>query len=291
MEYGLSTRVFAAERLSSRLLDRIFEAGFRQIEIFGAAEHFNYRDPHHVRDVAQWFSDLGVALHSLHAPLYSEPGSGRRGGFAISVAYTQRRLRIDSMDEIKRTLEAAERLPFRFLVLHLGLENDEYGLDRFDAAFTSLEHLRIFAKERGVSLLLENAPGEINTPARLVEFLDYTHLRNVGICFDAGHARLTGNPREAFGMLRERVASIHLHDNRGEKDDHLLPFEGGIDWPGLVQDLSGARGSSGESPCAFLELLDQGLDPARLKRAMDVARRLEELEKRDDGEQRVASRE
>ena len=52
MEYGLSTRLFAAERLSSRLLDRIFEAGFRQIEIFGAPEHLNYRDPHHVRDVA-----------------------------------------------------------------------------------------------------------------------------------------------------------------------------------------------------------------------------------------------
>jgi len=284
MEYGLSTRLFAGERLGSRLLDRIFEAGFRQIEIFGAPEHFNYRDPHHVRDVAQWFSDLGVALHSLHAPLFSEPGSGRRGGFAISVAYTQRRLQIDSMDEIKRTLEAAERLPFRFLVLHLGLENDEFGLDRFDAAFTSLEHLRIFAKERGVTLLLENAPGEVNTPVRLVEFLDYTHLRNVGVCFDAGHAHLAGSAREAFGILRERVASIHLHDNRGEKDDHLLPFEGGeggIDWLGLMQDLSAAKASDGEIPCAFLELLDHGPDPARLKRAMDVARRLEELEKTD----------
>ncbi|HXJ93065.1 MAG TPA: sugar phosphate isomerase/epimerase family protein [Terriglobia bacterium] len=287
MEYGLSTRLFTAERLSSRLLDRIFEAGFRQIEIFGAPEHLNYRDAHHVRDVAQWFSDLGIALHSLHAPPYSEPGSGRRGGFAISVAYTQRRLQIDSMDEIKRTLEAAERLPFRFLVLHLGLENDEYGLDRFDAAFTSLEHLRIFAKERGVTLLLENAPGEINTPTRLVEFLDYTHLRNVGICFDAGHAHLAGNAREAFGILRERVSSVHLHDNHGEKDDHLLPFEGGpggIDWPGLMLDLSAAKGSSGESPCAFLELQDHGPKSTQLKQVCEVARKLEELEQRAAGE-------
>jgi sugar phosphate isomerase/epimerase len=280
MEYGLSTRLFAADRLSSRLLDRIVEAGFRQIEIFGAPEHLNYRDPHHVRDVAQWFSDFGLALHSLHAPLYSEPGSGRRGGFAISIAYTQRRLRIDSMDEIKRTLEVAERLPFRYLVLHLALEQDEYALDRFDAAFTSLEHLRIFAKERGVSLLLENAPGEINTPERVVEFLDYTHLSNMGICFDAGHAHLAGNVSEAFGIVRERIASVHLHDNRGEKDDHLMPFEGSIDWPGLMQELSGTKSKSGEDLCAFLELQDHGPDPARLKKAIDAARRLEELEKR-----------
>jgi sugar phosphate isomerase/epimerase len=277
MEYGLSTRLFATSRLSSRLLDRIVEAGFHQIEIFGAPEHLNYRDPNHVRDVAQWFSDFGVALHSLHAPPYSEPGSGRRGGFAISVAYTQRRLRIDSMDEIKRTIEVAERLPFRFLVLHLALEHDEYGLDRFDAAFTSLEHLRIFAKERGVSLLLENAPGEINTPARLGEFLDYTHLSNVGICFDTGHAHLAGNEREAFGVLRDRIASIHLHDNRGEKDDHLLPLEGGIDWPGLMPELSGAKSKSGEDLCAFLELQDHGPDSIPLQRVREVARKLDEL--------------
>jgi sugar phosphate isomerase/epimerase len=284
MEYGLSTRLFAAERLSSRLLDRIVEAGFRQIEIFGTPEHLNYRDPHHVRDVAQWFSDFGVALHSLHAPPYSEPGAGRRGGFAISVAYTQRRLRIDSMDEIKRTLEVAERLPFRYLVLHLGLEQDEYDLERFDAAFTSLEHLRIFAKERGVSVLLENVPGEVNTPVRLIEFLDYTHLSNVGICFDVGHAHLAGNVREAFGVVRERIASVHLHDNRGEKDDHLMPLEGGIDWSGLMHDLSGAKSKSGEDICAFLELQDHGPDPARLKKAIDTARKLEELENRTVGE-------
>ena len=284
MEYGLSTRLFAAERISSRLLDRILEFGFRQIEIFAAAEHLNYRDPHHIRDVAQWFSDLGVTLHSLHAPLHSEPGSGRRGGFAISVAYTERRLRIDSMDEIKRTLEAAEHLPFKFLVLHLGLEQDEYGLDRFDAAFTSLEHLRIFARERGVNLLLENAPGEINTPARLLQFLDYTHLSNVGICFDTGHAHLAGNVREAFDVLRQRVSSVHLHDNHGEKDDHLLPFEGGIDWPRLMQDLAAARSKNGESLCAFLEPKDHGPESPQLKQVREVAARLEELERRPVGE-------
>jgi hypothetical protein len=116
----------------------------------------------------------------------------------------------------------------------------------------------------------------------LVEFLDYTHLNGVRICFDAGHAHLAGDAREALGILRERVASVHLHDNRGEKDEHLLPFEGGeggMDWPGLMQDLSEAKSGSGESPCAFLELLDHGPDPSRLKRAMDVARRLEDLEK------------
>lgn len=284
MEYGLSTRPFAAERLSSRLLDRILESGFRQIEIFAAPEHLDYRDRHHAGDLAHWFSDLGVALHSVHVPPYSEPGGGRKSGFPISISHPQRRLRIDSMDEIKRTLEVAERLPFRYLVVHLGLDNEGFSLENFDAAFTSLEHLRIFGNERGVSLLLENTLGELNKPARLMQFLNYTHLDDVGVCFDAGHAHLDGNVREAFAAVRDRTSAVHLHDNRREKDEHLLPFEagaGGIEWPALVEDLTEARKS--RSFCAFLELQDRGPDPTSLGRVREVVHKLEALgENRDE---------
>ncbi len=125
---------------------------------------------------------------------------GGSGGLAVSVAYLERRLRIDSMDEIKRALEIAEHLPFRYLILHMGLPEEEYDLAKFDAAMTSLEHLKIFAKERGVQLLLENIPNELGTPERLVEFLQYTRL-NVKICFDTGHAHMTGGVHPAFETL------------------------------------------------------------------------------------------
>ena len=135
----------------------------------------------------------------------------------ISVAYRERRMRIESMDEIKRALEVAERAPFRFLVIHLGLEGEEYALDKFDAAFTSIEHLRIFAKERRVQLLIENTASELGNPARLIEFLNYTRLEDVGICFDAGHAHLTGGALEGLETLKERMVTAHLHDNHGRQ--------------------------------------------------------------------------
>ena len=56
----------------------------------------------------------------------------------------------------------------------MGLPDEEYDLDKFDAVMTSLEHLKVFAKDRGVQLLLENIPNELGTPERLVEFLQYT---------------------------------------------------------------------------------------------------------------------
>ncbi len=227
MEYGLSTYLYVNERLSSHILDKILGAGLQNIELFAARQHLDYTDRNHVRDVAQWFRDHQVNLHSVHAPLYGDADWGQLGGLAVSVAYLERRLRIDSMDEIKRALDIADQsafsLPHR---PHGSCRTRNTMLSKFDAVMTSLEHLKVSAKERGVQLLLENVPNELGTPERLVEFLQYSRL-NVKICFDTGHAHMTQGLHRAFETLRPYIASTHVHDNRGEKDDHLMPFDGG----------------------------------------------------------------
>jgi sugar phosphate isomerase/epimerase len=274
MEYGLSTRGFSNERLGSRTLDRILQAGFRGIEIFAVRQHFDYGDANRVRDAAAWFSDHEVSCHALHVPPFA--GLDRTGGLAISVAYVERRLRIDSMDEIKRVLDVAEYLAFRHLVLHLGLD-EEYSPEKFDAAFTSLEHLRLFGKERGVKLLLENTRSPLGNPERLLQFLDYTRLEDVGVCFDVGHARLTGGVRGAFQALGGRTASVHLHDNRGEEDDHLMPFDGSMDWAGIVRALRPVAAAAPAFP-ALLELAESAPEATNLRRLREVVGKLEALE-------------
>ena len=37
-----------------------------------------------------------------------------------------------------------------------------------------------------------------------------------------------------FEPLRELTVSVHIHDNHGEKDEHLPPYEGSIDWPAAI---------------------------------------------------------
>lgn len=265
MEIGLSTRSFVSQRLGSHMLDTLDRAGISQIEIFAARQHFDYRDSNHVGDVAQWFSDHGVALYSVHAPVYAGTDSGRVGNQAISPSHTERRLRIESMDEIKRVIEIAERLPFRFLVLHLGLPDDEYSPRKIDAAFTSLEHLHLFAKEHGVELVLENSTAPISTPDRLAEFIQYTRL-NVKVCFDAGHAHLTGGVSPAFETLKPIISTAHLHDNKQDADSHLIPFEGSISWADLMKELRSLSGAF----IGVLELQDhpESRDISRVQEAM-----------------------
>jgi sugar phosphate isomerase/epimerase len=272
MEYGLSTYLYVNERLSSHILDQILTTGMRTIEIFAARQHLDYTDRNQVRDVAQWFQDHQVSLHSVHAPLYGDTDWGRLGGVAVSLAYLQRRLRVDSLDEIRRALDIADLLPFRYLIVHMGLPDEDYDMAKFDAVMTSLEYLKVAAKDRGVQLLLENVPNELGTPERLVEFLHYTRL-NVKICFDTGHAHMAGGVHAAFETLRTHIASTHVHDNRREKDDHLLPFDGEIDWRETVRDL---RRGEGQFPVLF-EVRDHGAKLSSLPRLVEVMGRMENL--------------
>jgi len=276
MEYGLSTYLYVNERLNSHTLDKILGAGFRTMELFGARQHLDYTDRNQVRDVAQWFRDHQVNLHSVHAPLYGDADWGGAGGLVVSVAYLERRLRIDSMDEIKRALDIADYLPFRCLIVHMGLPGEEYDLSKFDAVMTSLEHLQVSAKDRGVQLLLENVPNELGTPERLVEFLRYTHLK-MKICFDTGHANMKNGLHPAFETLRAHIASTHVHDNRGEKDEHLMPFDGNINWTEAVRDF---RRGEGQFPVLF-EIRDYGPEKTSLPRLAEVIDRMESLPKEE----------
>jgi sugar phosphate isomerase/epimerase len=145
--------------------------------------------------------------------------------------------RLEAVDEIKRALDVAEYMPFRYLVQHIGSSRDVADARRFDAAFSSLEHLHVFAKERGVTLALENTPGEVATPARLRQFIIDTRLTGLRMCFDIGHAHIGEGVLASLEPMREFLATSHIHDNHGLKDEHLPPYEGTIDWKSAIPAL------------------------------------------------------
>lgn len=274
MPRALSTHLFVNQRLTPELLGQIEGAGLPAIEIFCARQHFDYTDPAQARQVASWFCGNQLRLRSLHLPMCSDTEWGRSGPRAVvNIAETQPGRRQESVDEMKRALEFAERIPVRFAVVHVGVAGEEFHPRKFDAVQKSLEVLLPFARQRGVELLLENIPNGLSTPPRLMEFVEFAGLPEMRFCFDTGHAHLTGGVAEGFDKLRERVASTHVHDNRGADDDHLFPEQGSIDWEAFARAF--AAGPN-DSPLQ-LELRDYG-DLARpLEKVLESFRRLEAL--------------
>ncbi len=282
MHRALSTYLFRHQLLGARLLDEIVSAGFQQIEIYGDRGHFDYTNPSQLREIGQWTANSPGKLHSLHAPVSRDP-RGASPHSMVSIAFLDRQRRQDSMDEIKRALETAELAPFRYLIVHLGVEGEEFDLRKFDAALTSLEHLCLFARQRGVEILLENITNEISTPRRLIQFFAHTHLRNMKVCLDTGHAHLDGGVTEAIEVLGGNIACAHLSDNNGMMDDHQFPPLGVISWNVVLRALAQA------APDAAWTIESRSVDSgvAPLDQARDACDQLQRIfeESRDESGQ------
>src|SRR5256712_2698937 len=214
---AVSTYLYVKERLHPGILDGLVRSGVQAIEIFAARQHLDYANRKaHVKEIAEWFRGSGIPLNSVHSPLYADYEWGRTGAPPVNIASTDRAGRIEAMDEIKRALEIAEQIPFRFLIQHVGVGNESFSEQKFEAAMTSVEHLRAFAKPLGVRLLLENIPNDLCTPDKLVEFIQTSHFDDVGVCFDFGHAHMTNEVVQAFEILKNHIRSTHVHDNAGD---------------------------------------------------------------------------
>ncbi|HYZ86189.1 MAG TPA: sugar phosphate isomerase/epimerase family protein [Bryobacteraceae bacterium] len=241
MNHVLSTHLVVNYRLTTVWLDKIWHAGIPAVELFCARQHLDYRDRAQIRELGHWFRDAELKVHSIHAPFFNDEVWGRSGPNAVlTITEPVKAKRIAMVDEIKWAIEIAEVIPFRYMVQHLGTPDEQYDERRLEAAFTSLEELSLFAKQRGVEIILENIPNGISNSSQLIQFLDTTHLK-LGLCFDTGHANLMEGVEPAWQVMKERIRSLHVHDNDGKTDRHLFPLVSGggtIDWRKVMPMLA-----------------------------------------------------
>ena len=251
------------------------------VEIFCARQHLDYRDKGQISELGYWFRDSELKLHSLHSPMYTDEFWGRSGPDAVlNITEPVKTKRLRVVDEIKRALDIAETIPFRYLIQHIGVAGEEFDERKVDAAFAALEELSLFARARGVEILLENTPNALAAPDRLLYFFEATHL-DLNVCFDLGHANMKEGVEAAYKLLAPRIRSTHVHDNNGSEDQHLFPFaEGGTtDWSRAMKAL---RSAPDQYPL-LLELREIPDLAKPLDRVREIFERLEGLQL-DDGQ-------
>ena len=283
MKRALSTHLLVNHRLTTVWLERIWNAGIPLVEIFCGRQHFDYHNRAQISELGYWFRDSKLTLHSLHSPMYNDDVWGRSGpDAAIDITAPVKAKRMRAVDEIKRALDIAETIPFRFLVQHLGVSGAEFSERAVDAAFSALEELSVFARQRGVEVLLENTPNDLSSAERLLTFFELTHL-DLNVCFDTGHAHMREGVENAYRLLKSRIRSTHVHDNNGKEDSHLFPLanEGGtIDWRRAMKVL---RSSPDQYPL-LLELKEVAAMEHPLEGARSVFDGLEELTVAEEAE-------
>ena len=250
--------------------------GFDTVELFATRTHFDYHDEQAIESVAEWLSDTRLELHSLHAPVFDGIRDGRWVG-SFSNASGDETRRQSALAETRAALQVARRIPYRFLVVHLGMPSTEQpppGDNQPAAARRSLEDIVVAAAEVGVRVAVEVIPNPLSGTAALVRLIEEKlDGIDVGICLDYGHAHLMGDLGEAIEAVSGYLWTTHLHDNSGRHDDHLVPFAGTIDWDAAITETQ----KIGYEDVLTLEVADTG-DPVEvLQRSARARERLEQI--------------
>lgn len=222
-----------------------------------------------VDEVVALSKELDLPITQSHAPFYNaiEPESPKASVWEPL---------------IKRAIEASGKAGIPWIVMHPGT----YPGDSYEFKESKRRNYEYFmpylemADKYGCGIAIENmADNFLKTFLRpstvycsrhveLVDLVDSFHADNVGICWDFGHAHLMGlDQREALRYMGKRLKATHVADNSGYNDDHIMPFQGTIDWRSILPVLSeiGYEGDlTYEIHCSTSRLPDHLLDDVAL---------------------------
>jgi sugar phosphate isomerase/epimerase len=273
--FGISTHLFHEQRLSREHLVHIAAHGFEAIELFATRAHFDYHDERAIAELAEWLADTRLELHSVHAPIVGAVKGGKWID-PFSNASRDEASRKTALQETEAAIVLARHIPYRHLVVHLGTPTTERiasNDNQPELARRTVEKLFEEAGRENVHVALEVIPNALSKPEALVHLIeDELDGIDVGICLDYGHAHLMGDLGEAIETVSGHLLTTHMHDNGGQRDDHMVPYSGSIDWDVAMMETQ----KVGYDGTLMFEVAAMG-DPIKvLQRCVKARERLEQ---------------
>ena len=167
--------------------------------------------------------------YSIHAPFMD-----------VNIAALQEKSRINSIKQIKESIDLANEIDAEAVVVHPGLATflaNKYFLDTvYELANESIKEIGNYGREMGVLTTIENMPAFDGMLYQNMDDLNELLVSlDMSMTLDIGHANHVGySPDE---MIFDSIKHIHMHDNFGDDDAHLPFGEGSIDLKRIVNNL------------------------------------------------------
>ena len=147
--------------------------------------------------------------------------------------------------EIKKGIDVATHIGIQLAVLHpIALHSKKHSAQEWARANVEfLSPICQYAKAKGLRILIENmassceGEGDHLYGCTASEILALAEALTVECCWDFGHANLSGRPAGEVALLGDKLALVHIHDNNGYTDNHLVPFDGTVDWTCAMKAL------------------------------------------------------
>jgi sugar phosphate isomerase/epimerase len=274
MQFGISTHLYHDQRLSRDHLAEIASYGFDSVEVFATRSHFDYHDPTSIGRLAEWLKETGLRLHGIHAPITDRLTPPDQWGDVISNAVSDTARRQNAVREADTALNIARKIAATVFVVHLGTPKAQGGENNRTAAFRSIEEICRLAAPIGIRVAVEVIPNELSDAHALVTLLEQDlEAPHAGICLDFGHAFIMGDVPDTVEAVAEHLITTHVHDNNRTKDDHLVPFDGKIDWDAALMSMQ----KIGFEGTYLMELRNTSEPRAVLDQARRARERFEKL--------------
>ncbi len=199
LRFGVSTHLYHDQRLDREHLVEIAAHGFECVELFATRSHFDYHDSVAVRSLAEWLDDtrLDVELGSCADLRQFRPDGAWGEAFSNAIADETQRRR--TLAEAEAALAVSQTIPFRHLVVHLGVPDAVgHGLVGQQPRGSAQKHRGAASRsaERGrrAAGLGGHPQPAVDARNALVSFIENDlEGARVGICMDVGHAHLMGD--------------------------------------------------------------------------------------------------
>lgn len=189
-----------------------------------------------IEQIGRWLTEYGLQLLDLHG------SAGVEKNWVSLREYE----RLAGVELVKNRIEMTGDLGGGVVIMHTGPVPHGQEQAFWSQLRRSLDELEPLARTRGVRIAVEN--GEWSTLTKLLPAYAPEYL---GVCYDSGHGNLgKGSPAD-LAQIKNRLISVHLHDNDGQADQHKLPFTGTVPWPHLASILAG----SSYARCVSLEVI------------------------------------
>jgi len=225
-------------------LHAIAEAGFTHVHW---CHHWNtdfLYSGSEIGQIASWLGEYGLAVLDIHA------SHGREKAWASGLEY----VRLAGIELVKNRIEMASALGSDVIILHLPEDGPRSGVASGEGdpwllrVSRSLDDLAGFAREHGMRIALENMGHD--DFERLRQLFDRYPSDFLGLCYDAGHGNLGGEGLSHLEETKDRLISVHLHDNDGTADQHRPVLSGTVDWRRLSRIIA----SSAYGKCVSMEV-------------------------------------
>lgn len=233
MPIATTTGDFAdyAKDLKTRI-DYLSESGFRYIDL--SLYNTSDMDPflrdnwkEYAQEIKQYAAEKGLTFVQAHA--FGGSPFGNEQDYATAVKM------------VNRGLEVCQVLEIPHIVLHPGdskdMEKEEFyakNKDFFSEFIPMME-------QTGVNILIENSSKSLrdrycmDTAEELLEFLERMDHPQLKICWDTGHANLEQiSQYDQIVALGDKLAGIHISDNLGEDDNHMMPYQGTVNFDEIM---------------------------------------------------------